>query len=539
MGKIHGAEESNVRPDASSGDIVSVNLQQAEHMLNMDTQTLQEPQGSRQHASQEEEQTVESKRRKLGLADYFNIEITNRYADNASNMEHEDIESGQDDGAESQHGILADNASNMEHEDIESGQDDGAESQQWEEQTREEQPRNNQKPPPICFVTRLKKCYGEFRSKLDAISADYYLHLPPPICFVTRLKKCYGEFRSKLDAISADYYLHFAGDKTLGLHDDVEAEDVKLELLELEVPVKSVEKFKNTKNPIFMLTVPKNVGIKQLSTKARYVQRTKTKARYVQRTKVYYEPHMSKRELIQCKKCQEWGHATANCFLGVVRCVKCAGSHRSYECSKSRTEPATCCNCGGDHPASSLECDSYIKAVETKKRKNDRAAISAQTRKPKYQPAPPPKTNAWQSRGNFPPLPTPRMLREVEPRDGAELQRRSSLDDATTRQSQSQNTQSGGHTPPDLSERTGKHTQPPTNRMNRTKELRSTREYTDIDDNLNYTNRIADTFKAINDIVNLEWLADRLDELYEKMKSCTTLIQHAKLISEFNEQHAP
>ncbi|KAK9679958.1 hypothetical protein QE152_g39533 [Popillia japonica] len=470
MGKIHGAEESNVRPDASSGDIVSVNLQQAEHMLNMDTQTLQEPQGSRQHASQEEEQTVESKRRKLGLADYFNIEITNRYADNASNMEHEDIESGQDDGAESQHGILADNASNMEHEDIESGQDDGAESQQWEEQTREEQPRNNQKPPPICFVTRLKKCYGEFRSKLDAISADYYLHLPPPICFVTRLKKCYGEFRSKLDAISADYYLHFAGDKTLGLHDDVEAEDVKLELLELEVPVKSVEKFKNTKNPIFMLTVPKNVGIKQLSTKASDLG----------------------------------ANEEAKIPTGTTSKNKCMAKSREFSAA-TNTEDAE----GG---GASRRCGTAKTFLIGRR---------------------------WQSRGNFPPLPTPRMLREVEPRDGAELQRRSSLDDATTRQSQSQNTQSGGHTPPDLSERTGKHTQPPTNRMNRTKELRSTREYTDIDDNLNYTNRIADTFKAINDIVNLEWLADRLDELYEKMKSCTTLIQHAKLISEFNEQHAP
>lgn len=63
----------------------------------------------------------------------------------------------------------------MEHDDIESQQENTPNSQQSAEQTREEHPRNRQKPPPICFVTRLKKCYSEFRSKLDAISVDYYL----------------------------------------------------------------------------------------------------------------------------------------------------------------------------------------------------------------------------------------------------------------------------------------------------------------------------------------------------------------------------
>lgn len=113
-----------------------------------------------------------------------------------------------------------------------------------------------------------------------------------------------------------------------------------------------------------------------------------SKAKYIQRTRVYYEPHINKREITQCKQCQEWSDATANCFLGVTRCVKCAGSHRSYECGKSREEPATCCNCGGDHPASSMDCNCYNKAVEAKQRRNTQAAISAQTRKPKYQPAP-------------------------------------------------------------------------------------------------------------------------------------------------------
>lgn len=161
-------------------------------------------------------------------------------------------------------------------------------------------------------------------------------------------------------------------------------DDVKNELTELEVPVRSVEKFKNTKFPlIFTITVPKNVSAKELSTKARYIQRTR----------VYYEPHISKRELIQCKKCQAWGHATANCHLNVVRCVKCAGSHRSYDCDKSKDAAALCCNCSGKHPASSPDCPIYKKAVETKHKRNAQPAPASDRQR--YKPAPPPTTNAW------------------------------------------------------------------------------------------------------------------------------------------------
>lgn len=111
-----------------------------------------------------------------------------------------------------------------------------------------------------------------------------------------------------------------------GLHSDVEVSDVRDELIELDIPIKHVDKFNNTKNPIFMVTVPKTVSIKELAKKAMYIQRT----------------HIAKRELTQCKKCQAWGHATANYHLNIVRCVKRAACHRSFKCQKDRNKPAVC-----------------------------------------------------------------------------------------------------------------------------------------------------------------------------------------------------
>ena len=63
----------------------------------------------------------------------------------------------------------------------------------------------------------------------------------------------------------------------------------------------------------------------------------------------------------QCYNCQMYGHSSAFCHLPPT-CFKCALTHASSSCPKSPTVPATCANCGGDHPASSRRCPAYQKA---------------------------------------------------------------------------------------------------------------------------------------------------------------------------------
>ncbi|KAK9882873.1 hypothetical protein WA026_023627 [Henosepilachna vigintioctopunctata] len=41
------------------------------------------------------------------------------------------------------------------------------------------------------------------------------------------------------------------------------------------------------------------------------------------------------------------------------RCRKAVGPHHSVQCTKSRTEPAVCANCGGPHPANYKGCAAY------------------------------------------------------------------------------------------------------------------------------------------------------------------------------------
>lgn len=66
-------------------------------------------------------------------------------------------------------------------------------------------------------------------------------------------------------------------------------------------------------------------------------------------------PHV-KKEVVQCKNCQYFGHTKAYCKRK-PKCVKCAGGHLTENCLKSRSDGAAkCSNCNGNHPANYRGC---------------------------------------------------------------------------------------------------------------------------------------------------------------------------------------
>lgn len=73
-----------------------------------------------------------------------------------------------------------------------------------------------------------------------------------------------------------------------------------------------------------------------------------------------------KSHVIQCKRCQRFGHSQANCGLQ-PRCVKCTGQHHYSECTKIKSAPPKCVNCGDEHTANYKGCSIYKKAADPMK----------------------------------------------------------------------------------------------------------------------------------------------------------------------------
>ncbi|KAK9720011.1 zinc finger associated protein [Popillia japonica] len=62
----------------------------------------------------------------------------------------------------------------------------------------------------------------------------------------------------------------------------------------------------------------------------------------------------------QCFRCQRFGHAQSRC-TAPKKCVACAWDHDSYACPRPKQDPATCANCGEQHPANYRGCARFPK----------------------------------------------------------------------------------------------------------------------------------------------------------------------------------
>jgi hypothetical protein len=75
--------------------------------------------------------------------------------------------------------------------------------------------------------------------------------------------------------------------------------------------------------------------------------------------------YKERKHIIQCLKCNSLTHTITFCPAKSARCALCAGPHYTsqhdcYECEKDgggcEHLPFKCCNCQGNHPATSMEC---------------------------------------------------------------------------------------------------------------------------------------------------------------------------------------
>lgn len=104
-------------------------------------------------------------------------------------------------------------------------------------------------------------------------------------------------------------------------------------------------------------------AVYKINMSAKYTLIQLRKIRYLFHCRIYWDKFVNTKSIIQCYRCQAFGHTSSNCFKR-PRCVKCAANHITAECTKDRDTPAKCCNCSGDHPANFSKCPSYLKFLE-------------------------------------------------------------------------------------------------------------------------------------------------------------------------------
>lgn len=135
------------------------------------------------------------------------------------------------------------------------------------------------------------------------------------------------------------------------IHPSTELEDIKTEIQKLGHVVKNVSNIKQNRTkkclPLFNIELeskPNNKDIYQITKLLNSI--------------VKVESPNPKRDVLQCQRCQHFGHTRKYCHRN-PRCVKCAGNHLSTQCPKQVKENLKCANCSENHPANFRGCTVY------------------------------------------------------------------------------------------------------------------------------------------------------------------------------------
>lgn len=110
--------------------------------------------------------------------------------------------------------------------------------------------------------------------------------------------------------------------------------------------------------------------------------------KYIYHQKITIEDPKRKNTVVQCTRCQQYGHTKNNC-MRPYRCVKCAGEHKTTTCTIDRNTPAVCTLCSGSHPANYKGCQVYKEIAARKwgnKQKQPQTKVASDKQDSKLKP---------------------------------------------------------------------------------------------------------------------------------------------------------
>lgn len=215
------------------------------------------------------------------------------------------------------------------------------------------------KPPPI-FIPDIKDVRKMIETIEHAVPKDQYVY------------KCLPQSKVKINTITSDYYrklvkllkdhdvafytFQFKHERSFrvvlkNMHFSTDTEDIKNSLEEYGFKVRNVSNAKS-----FKTKMPLNMFFIDLSPSSNC--KDIYNVEYLLNAKIVFEPPYKSNDIVQCKKCQRYGHTRSYCSYP-FRCVKCNESHDSTTCRKHINTPPNCVLCGGEHPANYKGCTVY------------------------------------------------------------------------------------------------------------------------------------------------------------------------------------
>jgi hypothetical protein len=157
----------------------------------------------------------------------------------------------------------------------------------------------------------------------------------------------------------------------------------------------NVYKMKNSRSPLYVVITNNKTSLSDIETKAKTIE-------YVV---VRWQRLINIKQIVQCHKCQLWGHSATNCYSS-VKCLRCAENHLTRDCVLKKDvaedqKKLKCANYGQGHLANSQQCEAYLARLNYVEQIKAAAVEKRVPATKKYVRAPLPTKNAWTTPRKF------------------------------------------------------------------------------------------------------------------------------------------
>lgn len=215
------------------------------------------------------------------------------------------------------------------------------------------------KVPPI-FIPNVSNVKSMERSFEDIMTKEDYLYKcinPNTLKLLIKSSDVYRKVVHKLNEMKINFHTYqLKQDRAYrvvlkNMHFSTDLNEIKDSLQELGHNVRNITNARHfqTKQPLSMFYIDLEPSSNN---------RDIFSIQYLLNAKIVFEPPQKKKEIVQCKRCQQYGHTRTYC-RHPFRCVKCGANHDSAACTKEPTTAPTCALCGEKHTASYKGCIVY------------------------------------------------------------------------------------------------------------------------------------------------------------------------------------
>lgn len=252
-----------------------------------------------------------------------------------------------------------------------------------------ESPSKPENIPPIYLVDKIKWINVSKIIQTEKINVTKATNTQTGIRIQPQTENDHRQLtKILLNANYAHFTYNLPSEKSLmivirGIPLEVDIEDIKIDLNEKGFTPAKVTRMinKRTKSlmPLILVQLPRD-------------EKRIYNMEFLVGMSVQIETLKSTPQITQCFRCQKFGHGQQHCTAN-VKCVKCSGNHRAYECELTKVDQPKCANCGENHVASYRGC---TKAPKLKKTDNNTTSNSQQPKPMSYAAAVaghPPTTN--------------------------------------------------------------------------------------------------------------------------------------------------